>query len=210
MTATTPLPSRQHPRLYPSYLETFQLLENHDDPPAVNILPWPGQVLVDDRLPAGQEEQSAAMGLRSAVEVFAAPHHRLALARAVAAAFVEIVDELLAVLEEGERAPAPVLRTDQSRPSDSLISPREREVLALVVAGRSNKEIAEALFISPYTVKAHVASLLTKLDADNRAQLAGIAIQRGLLADADRGLSRRRLAAGARDERHPAPISSWH
>lgn len=46
-----------------------------------------------------------------------------------------------------------------------------------------NNEIAKALFISPFTVEAHVASLLTKLDADNRAQLAVIAIERGLLAD---------------------------
>jgi DNA-binding NarL/FixJ family response regulator len=58
-----------------------------------------------------------------------------------------------------------------------------RDVLALVVEGRSNKEIAEHLFISLFTVEAHVASLLNKLDADNRAQLAVIAMQRGLLAD---------------------------
>jgi DNA-binding NarL/FixJ family response regulator len=94
----------------------------------------------------------------------------------------EIVDELLAVVEAGEVVPA-VLGTGQIRQPVGPISPREREVLALVVAGRSNKEIAEALFISPFTVKAHVASLLTKLDADNRAQLAVIAMQRGLLAD---------------------------
>ena len=66
---------------------------------------------------------------------------------------------------------------------DSLISPREREVLALVAEGRSNKEIAEVLFVAPSTIKTHVPSLLTKLDADNRAQLATIAAQRGLLAD---------------------------
>ena len=70
-----------------------------------------------------------------------------------------------------------------SRQPDSLISPREREVLALVAEGRSNKEIAEVLFIAHSTVKTHVAALLTKLDADNRAQLATIAAQRGLLAD---------------------------
>ena len=58
-----------------------------------------------------------------------------------------------------------------------------RDVLALVVEGRSNKEIAEHLFISLFTVEAHGASLLNKLDADNRAQLAVIAMQRGLLAD---------------------------
>ena len=76
-----------------------------------------------------------------------------------------------------------MLGTDQSRQPDGRISPREREVLALVVAGRSNKEIAETLFVSPFTVKAHVASLLNKLDAGNRAQLAIIAMQLGLVAN---------------------------
>jgi two-component system, NarL family, response regulator LiaR len=52
--------------------------------------------------------------------------------------------------------------------------------MALVVTERSNTEIAEALFVSPFTVKTHVASLLTKLAVDNRAQLAVIAMQRGL------------------------------
>jgi DNA-binding NarL/FixJ family response regulator len=48
-------------------------------------------------------------------------------------------------------------------------------VLALVAQGQTNKAIAEALFVSPNTVKTHVASLLTKLDVDTRAQLAAIA-----------------------------------
>jgi DNA-binding NarL/FixJ family response regulator len=57
----------------------------------------------------------------------------------------------------------------------SRLTPRERDVLALVAEGRSNKAIAEALFVSPNTVKTHVASLLTKLQADSRTQLAAIA-----------------------------------
>ncbi len=44
----------------------------------------------------------------------------------------------------------------------------------LVAEGRSNKAIAEALFLSPNTIKTHVASLLHKLDADSRAQLAAM------------------------------------
>ena len=62
------------------------------------------------------------------------------------------------------------------------LSPREREVLALVAEGRSNKAIAAALFVSPNTIKTHVASLLTKLEADTRVQLAAIAA-----GDAQRG-----------------------
>ena len=55
------------------------------------------------------------------------------------------------------------------------LSPREREVLALVAAGHTNKAIAEQLFVSPNTIKTHVASLLQKLDADSRVELAAIA-----------------------------------
>ena len=67
-----------------------------------------------------------------------------------------------------------------SRSAETL-STREREVLALVAAGRSNKEIAQALSISERTVKFHVTSILNKLGADNRAGAAARAVQRGLL-----------------------------
>ena len=53
-------------------------------------------------------------------------------------------------------------------------------MLSLVAAGYTNKAIAEALFVSPNTVKTHVASLLNKLQADSRVQLAAIATSRGL------------------------------
>jgi two-component system response regulator DegU len=51
-------------------------------------------------------------------------------------------------------------------------------VLALVAEGRSNKSIAEALFVSPNTVKTHVASLLRKHDVGTRTQLAAVAATR--------------------------------
>jgi two-component system response regulator DegU len=59
------------------------------------------------------------------------------------------------------------------------LTSRERDVLALVAEGRSNKAIAEALFVSPNTVKTHVASLLTKFQVDSRTQLAAIAVRAG-------------------------------
>ncbi|MFL5332591.1 MAG: response regulator transcription factor [Geminicoccaceae bacterium] len=60
------------------------------------------------------------------------------------------------------------------------LSPREREVLALVAGGRTNKAIAEVLYVSPNTVKTHVTALLHKLRAESRVQLAAIATQHGL------------------------------
>lgn len=50
------------------------------------------------------------------------------------------------------------------------ISSRENEVLLLLAAGHSNKEIARLLGISPNTVKTHVASIFAKLDANRRTQ----------------------------------------
>jgi DNA-binding NarL/FixJ family response regulator len=61
------------------------------------------------------------------------------------------------------------------------ISPREREVLELLAAGLSNKEIAERLHVSPHTVKTHVARLYEKLDARRRTEAILKARELGLL-----------------------------
>jgi DNA-binding NarL/FixJ family response regulator len=102
-----------------------------------------------------------------------------ALAAAVAAqrafAYAEKLDEALAALQRTEMA-APALPPSAAISSESL-SPREKEVLTLVAEGRSNKAIADALFVSPNTIKTHVASLLHKLHADSRAQLAAMAVR---------------------------------
>lgn len=54
---------------------------------------------------------------------------------------------------------------------DADLTPRERGILAEVVVGRSSKEVARALAISPRTVEFHRANLLKKLDARNTADL---------------------------------------
>jgi non-specific serine/threonine protein kinase len=65
-------------------------------------------------------------------------------------------------------------------PPDGL-SAREREVLALLVEGASDNEIADRLFITRRTASKHVASILEKLDASNRTAAATIAHRRGLV-----------------------------
>jgi DNA-binding NarL/FixJ family response regulator len=61
------------------------------------------------------------------------------------------------------------------------LTPREREVLALVGSGLSNAEIAERLVLSPLTAKTHVARLFSKLGARDRAQLVVVAYESGLV-----------------------------
>ena len=65
--------------------------------------------------------------------------------------------------------------------ADELLTAREAEVLRRLGRGESNKEISAALDISEETVKTHVAHLLGKLQAENRAQAAVHALRNGLL-----------------------------
>jgi DNA-binding NarL/FixJ family response regulator len=59
------------------------------------------------------------------------------------------------------------------------LTPREREVLASIAAGRSNREIARLLRLSEKTVKAHVSSVLAKLGVQDRTQAAVYAVRHG-------------------------------
>lgn len=69
----------------------------------------------------------------------------------------------------------------QAPPLGSDLTPRERDVLALLIEGRTNKEIAEKLFISQATVRLHVSNVLSKLDASNRTEAVSLALQNNLL-----------------------------
>ena len=71
--------------------------------------------------------------------------------------------------------------TEPAVPRDPL-SPREREVLLMIAAGATNKEIAQRLFLSPHTVKDHSSALYRKLRARNRAEAILRAQRLGLLS----------------------------
>jgi two-component system response regulator DesR len=63
----------------------------------------------------------------------------------------------------------------------SLLTEREREVLDLIAAGLTNREIAERLYLSPHTIKEHTSTLYKKLRARNRAEAVQRAQRMGLL-----------------------------
>lgn len=99
----------------------------------------------------------------------APPHELIAAVRAAAA---------------GESALAPVIATrllDRMRAPHVSLSSREIQVLELVAAGRSNAEVAAALFVSDTTVKSHLAHVFSKLGVTSRTAAVSAARERGIL-----------------------------
>ncbi len=94
-------------------------------------------------------------------------------------------EELVAAvrqIHEGERH---LPQAIASRLADRLIrpslTPRELDVLRLVSRGRTNKEMASAMFISEETVKTHMKSLFQKLGVHDRAEAVSVSLQRGII-----------------------------
>lgn len=69
-----------------------------------------------------------------------------------------------------------------SMPQTNPLTRREQEILALIVAGKSNQEIAGLLHITAGTVRVHVHAILNKLNVSDRTQAASLAIQKKLIA----------------------------
>jgi ATP/maltotriose-dependent transcriptional regulator MalT len=87
----------------------------------------------------------------------------------------EVIVERELVVEREIRIPAAPFALDEARLRELAITPRELEILQLIAAGLSNREIAEKLFVSENTVKTHSSRLFDKLSSRRRTQ----AVQRG-------------------------------
>lgn len=66
------------------------------------------------------------------------------------------------------------------------VTAREREILRLIGAGATNREIAAELHLSPHTIKDYVARLLRKLDCHSRAEALSVAMREGLIGPSER------------------------
>jgi len=91
-----------------------------------------------------------------------------------------LLGALRRVCAGGQYLPQSVTRALAGRTPSSELSAREREVLSLIVGGKSNREIASALGITEGTVKCHVSVILMRLNVHDRTQAVLVALQRGL------------------------------
>jgi PAS domain S-box-containing protein len=106
-------------------------------------------------------------------------------------------DLILGVVLELDSRPMRCGKRPVGARADSL-TPREREVVALVALGGRRREIAAQLFISEATVKTHLRNAMHKLDVRSQAQLVAVALTRGLIE-----LKPREAAEGSGSSRKP-------
>jgi DNA-binding NarL/FixJ family response regulator len=94
---------------------------------------------------------------------------------------LELLDVIRAVHAGQKRIPPQIAAELAEHAADDPLSSREIEVVRLIATGSSNKLIADQLSISEATAKTHVASILSKLGANDRAHAVAIALKRGII-----------------------------
>lgn len=94
-------------------------------------------------------------------------------------------DELITAIRQIHDGNRYIPHAIASRLADRLVrpnlTPRELEILRLVAKGRSNKEIATAMFISEETVKSHMKALFQKLGVHDRVEAVSVSVKRGII-----------------------------
>jgi DNA-binding NarL/FixJ family response regulator len=93
----------------------------------------------------------------------------------------ELLETIHTVMEGRKRIPPEIAAELAEHATDDELSAREIEVLRLIAAGNSNKQIADVLFIAEATVKSRVTNILSKLYASDRAHAATIGLKRGII-----------------------------
>ena len=167
--------------------ELAHMLAEHDGMivamPSELETPGPVDVIVTDGEPLDGETPHVVLG-----EAVAAANVRAVLPLSADAALVGAAMRIAAAgyrLENGEAGNGvDTLQADGAAPnghSPVALTPREMETLSLLADGASNKVIARQLRISVHTAKFHVAAVLAKLHAQNRADAVAIGVRQGLL-----------------------------
>jgi non-specific serine/threonine protein kinase len=136
---------------------------------------------VADHLRSSHDETNAAARAALGAAAFGTAHdagRALSLELAVAEAIVAV---------EAMLRPTTASSVASAQPADSGsvpgadLTPREREVLHLLAEGRTDREIAAALFVTTKTASNHVASILSKLGVETRTAAAAYALRHGLV-----------------------------
>ena len=150
--------------------EMFSILAGREDARV------PGIVLLADSPSGDFVRESIEGGIRAVLPRDATSAEIFAAAQAAAAGLVALdpasFDAALSVRMNGPAATAATVQA---------LSPREIEVLRMMAEGLGNKEIAWRLKISEHTVKFHVSSIFTKLDASSRTEAVTLGVRLGLV-----------------------------
>ena len=93
----------------------------------------------------------------------------------------ELVETIHAVYEGRKKLPPEIAAELAEHATDDELSEREIDVLRLIAAGNSNKQIADVLFVAEATIKSRVTNILSKLGASDRAHAVTIALKRGII-----------------------------
>lgn len=93
----------------------------------------------------------------------------------------ELINTIHAVHKGQKRIPPEVAAELAEHATDDELSEREIEVLRLIATGKSNKQIADLLFVAEATIKSRVTNILSKLGAGDRAHAVTIALKRGII-----------------------------
>ncbi len=167
---------------------------------AIALLGIAGIAAARGRADVGARILGAAEAISQSVGVPFAPSDRPVYDRTLAALTAGLGKERLAegrgagrslTMDEAIAEAVTVLRLEEAGPSvnqapaKARLTPREFAVLRLIASARTDREIAEALFLSRRTVNAHVASILAKLGVRSRMEATIRGHQLGLLADTD-------------------------
>jgi two-component system, NarL family, response regulator YdfI len=132
-------------------------------------------VLLTDTTEGGWVGPLLATGVRCVLRRDCSAQQLAAAVKAAAAGLTALEPETVQAISR------PPLETIELEPGEEELTPRETEVLRMMTAGLSNREIASALGISEHTVKFHITSIFGKLGTSSRTEAVTEGIRRGLV-----------------------------